>query len=390
MSYDFDKIYDRRGTGCIKWSRNPYNHPDMIPLGIADMDLATPDFVIEGMTERLKHPILGYFRPSERFFNSIINWHKNQFGVEGLKAEEIVYQHSVLGGLATALDIFSQPGDSVILQTPAYFNFAQILKAHQRNVVTNTLKWENGMYHLDLEDFEKKIVENQVKAAIICSPHNPTGRVWTREELEGVVEICYKHQVKIIADEIWSDLVLDGTHTPLHTVSEKAKEITVSLYSPTKTFNMAGLVIGYAIIFNEEIRQAFQEQSDLSHYNNCNLLSMEALIAAYDNGAEWKEALCSYLAENTRLVREFVAEKLPQIQIGPVQGTYLVWLNFSETDLNSDQIMEMSGTEGIYFNDGRTCVADGDKCLRMNAAIPRPMLVKALERMEKAFGAYCR
>lgn len=388
MKTDFDTIYNRRETGCIKWSRNPYSHPDPIPMGIADMEFAVPDFVLEAMKNRMNHPIFGYFRPEQRFWEAIVYWQKQRFGVE-VSEECLLYQSSVLGGIATAVELLSKEGDAVIVQTPAYTNFGTILGEHNRKLIANPLRWDGKGYCLDLEDFERKIIENRVKLFLFCSPHNPTGRVWTEEELKALDTICQRHGVKVIADEIWSDLILEGKHIPMHTVSEKAGENTISLYSPTKSFNIAGLGISYAVIFNEEVRDSFKSYGEKTHYNNSNQLSMEALIAAYNHGSDWLKELCIYLGNNIEELHSFFSEKLPGVVVSPMQGTYLVWLDFSNTDLSSDQLMELSGREGLYFNDGRGCVANGDRCLRMNAAMPLPRLKEALTRMERAFSPYC-
>ena len=381
MTEQFDQIYDRRGYNCIKWSRNPYDHPDFIPMGIADMDIATPDFVIDGIRKRLDHPMLGYFRPDERFFQAILGWQKEQYGTADLSREDVAVQTSVLGGVASAVRAFTEPGDGVLVQAPGYFNFAQVIKGLGRRLVTTRLVWDGEMYRVDLEQMERQAVENHVKAFLLCSPHNPTGRVWSREELEAMAGICRRHGIPVIADEIWADLVFDKAHIPFHSVSEWAAHNTISLYAPTKTFNMAGITIAYSVVKNPELRERFERECQSSHYNLPNLLSAAALTAAYESGAEWKEKLCAYLKNNTELAAEFFHQNYPGVIVPAPQGTYLLWLDFRPMGLGSDELLERFGKSGLYFNDGRTCIDYGDGCLRMNAAMPRPRLLEVFRRI---------
>lgn len=235
--------------------------------------------------------MFGYFKPDERFYSSIIRWHRERYGVGDLKEANISYQHSVLGALSSAVEAFTVKGEGVLVQTPGYAKFREIIEMRGRRVVKNPLIWDGATYRLDFEDMERKIVEEKIRLAVFCSPHNPTGRVWTREELETYAEICLRHGVLMVSDEIWADFSRGEGHIPLHSVSEEAKNRTISFYSPTKTFNLAGLVISYGVVCDAELMRRFQAQSNLSHYNNCNALSMEASIATYSQGGEWVDAL---------------------------------------------------------------------------------------------------
>lgn len=379
----FDQIYDRKKVNGIKWGRNPYGHPDYIPMGIADMDLATPDFVIEAIQKRLEHPILGYFKPDQRFYDAIQGWQKKTYGIDGPYREEVICQTSVLGGVASALKTLTCTGEAVMVHAPGYFNFAQIIMGLGRQIVTSRLLWTGDQYAVDYEDMEQKAVDHQVKAFLLCSPHNPAGRVWSREELEKIAAVCERHKIPVIADEIWADLVFSHTHIPFYTVSPWAADHTIAMYAPTKTFNMAGITIAYGVVKNPELRERFQGHCKSSHYNLPNVLSVEAMTAAYESGTEWKDRLCGYLKGNTEMAAAFFHRNYPELIVPEPQGTYLLWLDFTRMNIGSDQLLERFGKAGLYFNDGRSCINYGDGCLRMNAAMPRERLKQVLRRFKE-------
>ena len=388
MQYDFNKICSRRGTGSIKWDLYPMktNHPDPLPMWIADMDIPTPDFVVDAMRRRLDHPMFGYFKPDERFYSSIIRWHRERYGVGDLKEANISYQHSVLGALSSAVEAFTVKGEGVLVQTPGYAKFREIIEMRGRRVVKNPLIWDGATYRLDFEDMERKIVEEKIRLAVFCSPHNPTGRGWTREELETYAEICLRHGVLMVSDEIWADFSRGEGHIPLHSVSEEAKNRTISFYSPTKAVDLAGLVISYGVICDAELMRRFQAQSNLSHYNNCNALSMEASIAAYSQGGEWVDALNCHIGKNTEYVYRFIQENMPGVRTWKAEGTYLMWLDFSGLGLTADEVVSRCCSDaGVLLNDGRTCIDDGDCCMRMNVAAPESYVREGMERLRAAF-----
>ena len=388
MTYDFNQICDRKGTGCIKWDAYPMktSHPDPLPMWIADMDIATPEFVVKAMKKRLEHPVFGYFQPDERFYSTIIRWHREQYGVEGLTAAQISYQNSVLGALSTAVEILTEKGEGVLVQTPGYAKFREIIELRGRRVVENPLIWDGETYRLDFEDMERKIRQENIRAAVFCSPHNPTGRVWTREELERFSQICLSLGVTVVADEIWADFSRKGNHIPMHSVSEGARNNTISFYSPTKTFNLAGLVVSYGVIWNEEQRKRFQTESNLSHYNNCNALSMEASIAAYGEGGEWVDQLNRHIGKNTEYVSRYVKEQMPGVKTWEAEGTYLMWLDFSGLGLTADEVVSRCNDRaGVLLNDGRTCIDNGDCCMRMNVAAPEAYVREGMKRLKEAF-----
>lgn len=387
MEYSFDQIWDRRGTGCIKWDQCPESEcASLLPMGIADMDFSTPDFVLNGIRERLKHPMFGYFFLDERFYDSIIRWHKERFGVGAMLKEHIQYQHSVLGSIATAIAVTTSHGDPVLVQTPGYPKFKEILEQSGRRLIGNPLVKEGEGYVLDYEDMEEKIKRYGIKTAIFCSPSNPVGRVWKKEELSQYIELCRKYDVTIVSDEIWADFAYGRCHTPLHTMAGDYREQIISLYSPTKTFNLAGLVISYAVIFNKDLAERFKNYGEVTHYNNCNALASEALIAAYKNGGPWVDSLNLYIRENVAYARAFIHRELPEVEVNNPEGTYLLWLNFRKTGLAAEQIPDRClNKAGLLLNDGRTCIGNGDFCMRMNAATQRVNIEEAMKRLKKAF-----
>lgn len=292
----------------------------------------------------------------------------------------------MLGALSSAVEAFTVKGEGVLVQTPGYAKFREIIEMRGRRVVKNPLIWDGATYRLDFEDMERKIVEEKIRLAVFCSPHNPTGRVWTREELETYAEICLRHGVFMVSDEIWADFSRGEGHIPLHSVSEEAKNRTISFYSPTKTFNLAGLVISYGVVYDAELMRRFQAQSNLSHYNNCNALSMEASIAAYSQGGEWVDALNCHIGKNTEYVYRFIQENMPGVRTWKAEGTYLMWLDFSGLGLTADEVVSRCCSDaGVLLNDGRTCIDDGDCCMRMNVAAPESYLREAMERLRAAF-----
>lgn len=299
MKYDFTSIMDRRGRDALAIDSVGRGHApgapregfDVIPMWIADMNFPTIPTVPAAIIERAKHPVYGYFFPSDAYFNAIFRWQEQRHGVTGLTRENIGYENGVLGGVVSALNVFCSKGGNVLLHSPTYTGFTGALGNNGYNMILSPLvKDENGVWRMDFEDMERRIVENHIHAAVFCSPHNPTGRVWERWEVERFTELCAKHDVFIVSDEIWSDIVRPGViHTPTQSVSEDAKNRTLALYAPSKTFNLAGLVGSYHIAYSPWIRDRMEKECSLSHYDSMNVLSMHALIAAYSpEGSEWR------------------------------------------------------------------------------------------------------
>ncbi len=344
MKYDFTTIVDRHGKDAVAVDLPEFFDPykdgvtlkegfDLIPMWVADMNFPAVPTIPKAMEERIRHTTYGYFEPRKEYFDCIIQWQKRRNGVEALTPECIGYENGVLGGVVSALRVFCSQGDTVLVHSPTYIGFTNTLKNNGFDIIHSPLvQDEEGIWRMDFEDMERKIKEHKIHAAILCSPHNPTGRVWERWELEKAMEIYKENDVYVISDEIWSDLVLYGNqHIPTQSVSEDAKNRTVALYAPSKTFNLAGMVGSYHIIYNKYIRERVEKESSLCHYNSINLLSMYALMGAYcEEGAEWTDELREVLGENVTYACDFIEAHFPGVKVSRPQGTYMLFLDCTE------------------------------------------------------------
>lgn len=394
MKYDFTSILDRTGKDAIAVEKIPIPGAqvkagfDRIPMWVADMNFPTVPTVIETMMERVQHPAYGYFDLSEEYYRSIIQWQETRNGVKGLKPEHIGYENGVLGGVISALNVMCSKGDSVLLHSPTYIGFTNCMKNNGYNIVHSPLrKDENGIWRMDFADMEKKIVENHIHAAVFCSPHNPCGRVWERWEIEKVMELYKKHDVFVVSDEIWSDLILDGhKHIPTQSISEDAKNRTVAMYAPSKTFNLAGLVGSYHIIYNSWLRERVMKESSLSHYNEANVMSMHALIGAYKpEGYEWVDELRQVLTGNVEFACEYIKEHFEGIEVSKPEGTYMLFLDCTkwceDHGKSIDELLRAGVEVGVIWQDGRPF--HGPCHIRMNLALPLSRVQEAFERLER-------
>ena len=396
MKYDFVSIMDRRGKDALAvdelgkgWAPGaPKGDFDAIPMWVADMNFPTVPTVCEAIRERVEHPAFGYFEPREEYFESIIRWQSKRNGVVGLLPEHIGYENGVLGGLLSALGTFCSRGDSVLVHGPIYMGFSMCLKNNGYNIVLSPLvKDENGIWRIDFDDMERKLEENHIHAAIFCSPHNPTGRVWEKWEIEKAMEIYKKHDVYVVSDEIWSDIIMPGyKHIPTQSVSEDAKNRTVALYAPSKTFNLAGLIGAYHIIYNERLRDRVDKESSLSHYNSMNMLSMYALIGAYkEEGYEWVDELCQTLSQNVDYACDYINEHFEGVTAAKPQGTYMVFMDCKEWlenhDVTLDELIRMGWDVGVAWQDGTQ--HGGTTYIRLNLALPFSRVKEAFDRMDK-------
>lgn len=394
MKYDFTSILDRTGKDAIAVEKIPIPGAqvkagfDRIPMWVADMNFPTVPTVIETMMERVQHPAYGYFDLSEEYYRSIIQWQETRNGVKGLKPEHIGYENGVLGGVISALNVMCSKGDSVLLHSPTYIGFTNCMKNNGYNIVHSPLrKDENGIWRMDFADMEKKIVENHIHAAVFCSPHNPCGRVWERWEIEKVMELYKKHDVFVVSDEIWSDLILDGhKHIPTQSISEDAKNRTVAMYAPSKTFNLAGLVGSYHIIYNSWLRERVMKESSLSHYNEANVMSMHALIGAYKpEGYEWVDELRQVLTGNVEFACEYIKEHFEGIEVSKPEGTYMLFLDCTkwceDHGKSIDELLRAGVEVGVIWQDGRPF--HGPCHIRMNLALPLSRVKEAFERLER-------
>lgn len=394
MKYDFTSILDRNGKDAIAVEHIPIPGAqvkegfDRIPMWVADMNFPTVPTVVEAMMERVQHPAYGYFDPSEEYYASIIRWQEKRNGVTGLKPEHIGYENGVLGGVISALNVMCSKGDNVLLHSPTYIGFTMSLENNGYHIVHSPLvKDENGVWRMDFEDMEKKIVKNRIHAAVFCSPHNPCGRVWERWEIEKAMELYKKYDVFVISDEIWSDLILEGhKHIPTQSVSEDARNRTVAMYAPSKTFNLAGLVGSYHIIYNTWLRERVLKESSLSHYNAMNVLSMHALVGAYKpEGYEWLDELRQVLTGNVEFACRYIQDHFEGIEVSKPEGTYMLFLDCTKwCEKHGKMIDELqrAGVEvGVIWQDGRPF--HGPCHIRMNLALPFSRVQEAFERLDR-------
>ncbi|MBR0455170.1 MAG: aminotransferase class I/II-fold pyridoxal phosphate-dependent enzyme [Firmicutes bacterium] len=399
MKYDFTSILDRTGMDSIAVTpdEDPYGIApvgnikdgfDLIPMWVADMNFPTAPTICEAMIERAKHPAFGYFGPRKEYYDSIIRWQEVRNGVTGLEQKHIGYQNGVLGGVLSALAVLCSQGDNVLVHAPTYVGFLEEVGQMGYHLIGSELvRDENGVWRMDYEDMEKKIRQYHIHTTIFCSPHNPTGRVWEREELEKAFEIFERNNVYVVSDEIWSDLILEGhKHIPLQSVSEDARNRTVAFYAPSKTFNLAGLVGSYHIIYNDYLRARIKRQSALSVYNAMNVLSMHALIGAYkDEGMEWVDELRTVLTGNVDFAYEFIKNNFKGVEVSKPEGTYMLLLDcgqwLKEHGKTLDELL-LAGVEvGVLWQDGRQF--NREDSIRMNLALPLSRVKEAFARLKQ-------
>ena len=396
MKYDFTIIMDRLGKDAIAVDvpeKAPEFGPrekgfDFIPMWIADMNFATVPTVQEAISERLSHPAFGYFMTRDEYFQSIINWQEKRNGVTGLTKKDIGYENGVLGGLVSALNAFAAPGDSVLVHSPTYVGFTGSINNAGYNIVHSELKQDaEGIWRMDYEDMDAKIKANKIHVAVFCNPHNPTGRVWEREELEQAMEVYKKNDCIVICDEIWSDIILNGNkHIPMQSISEDAKNRTIALYAPSKTFNLAGLIGSYHIIYNPYLRDRVRACSSKCHYNSMNVLSMYALIGAYKpEGMEWVDELREVLSENVNYAYDFIQTHFEDVSLSKPQGTYMLFLDCTKwcekTGQTTDDLLKAGYRVGVGWQDGRPF--HGKNSIRVNLALPFSRVKEAFDRLDK-------
>lgn len=394
MTYDFTTVLDRGGRDSLAADKIPFEGAkvdagfSVIPMWIADMSYPTAPPVLEAMKKRLEFPSFGYFPLSEEYFNAIIDWQKRRNGVEGLLPEHIGYENGVLGGVSAAVQAFTAPGDRILVHSPTYVGFTHTLEDLGRPIIHSELKRdENGVWRMDYADMDAKLKQYKIHLAIFCSPHNPTGRVWERREIEQAMEVYAENNCVVISDEIWSDIIMPGyKHIPTQSVSEDAKQRTLAFYAPSKTFSLAGLVSSYHVVYNKYLRDRLISLSDASHYNGPNVLSMHALIGAYrPEGEDWAEQMCRAVDENHRFACEFIAENFEGVKVMRPQGTYMLFLDCGDwCDEHSISIKELllRGVRvGVIWQNGEDFIYP--KSIRMNLALPKSQLVEAMERLKK-------
>lgn len=389
MKYNFDELIDRRNTGAVKTDlcKKMFGTDDLIPLWVADMDFRTPDFIIDAINNRCKHPILGYTVPDEEYFNSIIRWIDARHGWK-LERSWLGFLPGIVPGLAFAVNALTQTGDQIIIQPPVYPPFIQVPSKNGRELIYNPLKVVDGRFEMDLEDLEYKITD-RTRMFILCNPHNPGGRTWDADTLIKVAEICHKHGVLVVSDEIHSDMALPGNvHTPFASVSELAEQNSITYMAPSKTFNMAGLVSSSYIIPNSEIRKKFSDFMDNSELANGNIFAYVAAQAAYEKGTEWLSEMISYIQGNVDYIVEFLEKNVPQIKPMIPQASFLIWLDCAGLEMNSHQLQDFMVKEArLGLNKGTTFGPGGEQHLRLNIGCSREVLKQAMEQLKSAINS---
>ena len=395
MKYDFETLYNRHGMDALAVDLHENGSPrppkegfDLIPMWVADMNFATVPTIPQTIAKRLEHPLFGYFEPREEYYNSIISWQKNRNGVTGLEREDIDYVNGVLGGVVAVANVLCSKGDKILVHSPTYVGFTHALVNNGYELVHSPLvKDGQGVWRMDYADMERRLKQEHIHCAILCSPHNPCGRVWERWELEKAMELFQKYDVYVISDEIWSDLILEGyKHIPTQSISQDARMRTAAMYAPSKTFNLAGLVGSYTVIYNSWLRDRFRKEQSLSHFNEMNVLSMHALIGAYQpEGCQWLEELRQVLTKNVDFACAFIEKELPGVTVQKPQGTYMLFVDCtgwcSEHGVSLDTLLQRCWDVGVAVQDGRPF--HGENCIRMNLALPLARVQEAFARMKK-------
>lgn len=394
MKFDFTTIYDRRGKDAMAVDAvekiptfQPNEGFDAIPMWVADMNFATAPSVNAEIAKRIEHPLYGYYMTPDEYYDAIIRWHETRNGVTGLEKEHIGYENGVLGGLMSALNAVCARGDKVLVHAPTYIGFTGSIENAGYHIVTSDLKQDRyGIWRMDFFDMEMKIKKNDIRAVVFCSPHNPAGRVWEREELEQFMDMAQRLNVAVISDEIWSDLTLRGyKHIPLQSVSEDARNRTIALYAPSKTFNLAGLIGSYHIIYNEALHKRVKKEASTCHYNSMNVLSMHALIGAYsDEGAQWVDELREVLTANVKYACKFIRKNFKGVNVQQPEGTYMLFLDCEgyckRSGRSLDEVKKAGYEVGVIWQDGRPF--HGPHHIRMNLALPTARVEEAMQRLK--------
>ncbi|MDR1879675.1 MAG: PatB family C-S lyase [Tannerellaceae bacterium] len=390
--YDFDEVIDRSGTDSIKFDllKERFGKEGLLPLWVADMDFRTPDFILEAIRSRCTHELFGYTFPSDGYFGSIIDWVAHTHGWE-TRREWIRYIPGIVKGISFVLDCFTAPGDKVIIQPPVYHPFRIVPEAMQREVAYNPLKLVDGVYEMDFEHLES-ILDGRCKAFILCSPHNPGGMVWKRETLERLAEICARHNLLVISDEIHAEMVYPSfTHHPFSSLSEAAASCSITFMAPSKTFNIAGIVTSYAIIPDRRIREKFYAYLHARELDEGTIFAYTATTAAYTHGAGWLQQLRAYLMENVRFVAGFIASEIPGITVYLPEASFLVWLDCRGLKLTQEELVSLFiDGAGLALNDGSMFGPGGEGYMRLNVGCPRRVLEQALNALKAGFNSRIR
>ena len=399
MKYNFDEEIDRRGTNSIKWefveredqpghwehTNRSFGEDRVLPMWVADMDFRSPEPVVQALVKRAQNGVYGYSAPTPEFFMALINWIKRRQGWE-VRADWVCVTPGVVLALNMLVRTFVGPGEHVLIQPPVYHPFRHAIEKAGAQVTKNPLIYDDGRYRMDFEDLERKARDPKVRMLILCSPHNPVGRVWTREELERLGEICLRNDVLVVSDEIHGDLVFPGhVFTPFGSLGEEFAQHSVICTAPSKTFNLAGLQTSCIIVPNDELRGRLAQTLDRHGLHLINTFGLEALQAAYDHGEEWLEQVLIYIESNLDYVERYVREQLQPIRVIHPEGTYLVWLDCRPLELDDAALQDLMLRQArVYLDNGAIFGPEGSGFQRMNIACPRALLTEALERIRVA------
>lgn len=385
MKYNFDQIIDRHNTNSLKFDfaiqrKRPQ---DAIPLWVADMDFQTLDEVKDALVKKSNHGIFGYSEPTDRYFNALNSWFKKHHNWD-IDTSKVVLTCGVVFAIAATIRALTKENDAVLICQPVYYPFEETIKVNNRKLVVSELVNVDGHYEVDFKDFEQKIVDNDVKIFLLCNPHNPVGRVWTREELEKIGNICLKHNVFVISDEIHSDFICEGhKHTVFATISKEFEQNSIVCTAPTKTFNLAGLHISNIYIPNDSIRRKYKLEMDKIGYSQSNIMGIIACQAAYENGDEWLKELKAYLKSNYFFVKEYINNNIPKLSLIEPEGTYLLWVDCRRLNLTDRELKELINFKAkVWVDDGYVFGQGGSGYIRLNIACPKETLRRALENIK--------
>lgn len=382
---DFDRVIDRKGTDCLKYdfAKRRGMPEDVLPLWVADMDFKTSSYVEDAVIERTKHGIFGYSEMQEPYFNAAAGWMKRHHEWD-VKESWLIKTPGVVFALAMAVKAYTDVGDAILIQQPVYYPFSEVIEDNKRVIVSNDLYiGEDNRYHIDLEDFEKKIISYHVKLFLLCNPHNPTGRVFSKEELTGMGDICLKHGVIVVSDEIHNDFVWKGSHTVFAAAKKEYEDICIICTSASKTFNLASMLISNIFIPNHDLRAKFRKEVDAAGISQLSILGLAATQAAYEHGDEWYQAMHSYVRDNIDHVKRYVKENMPGVTVVDGEGTYLVWLNFKNTGIDAEELdRRIIHDAKLWLDSGRIFGAVGKGFQRINVAAPRSVITECLNRIK--------
>lgn len=385
MKYNFDEVIDRKGTDATKIDtlQERWGRTDLLPLWVADMDFRTPPFIVDTLKKRIENEVFGYTCKPKCWYDAIIDWQSRRHNWQ-IAPEMISFTPGVVPALAMAVQALTQPGDKVLIQPPVYFPFAMVVNNNHRTLVNSPLDFKDGQYHINFERLQRDI--KGCKLFLFCHPHNPGGRVWTKEEMQKVAEICHENNVIVVSDEIHADLTLPPfKHIPFATVSEKAKNNSIAFASPSKAFNMAGFSSSYAVIENPEIRKKFQQYVEGNMLCDGNIFAFQTVVSAYKQGESWLNQMLDYVQQNINFLVDYIREHIPQIHVIVPQASYLVFLDFRPLKLSQEQIVHLcvDGAK-LALNDGAIYGEEGEGFMRINLACPRSVVACALKQLKEA------